>query len=87
MIVSAILIVSGVVSNPRTRIIPAVTWWYRESIVRVKLLKGVLHRVDNCEKQIRSFESKLEESVSSTSVGSTPSRKKVQVPEEVRVRD
>ena len=52
-----------------------------------KLLKGVLHRVDKCEKQIRSFESKLEESVSSTSVGSTPSRKKVQVPEEVRVRD
>ena len=65
-----------------------VTWWYRESIVRVKqTLKGVLHRVDKCEKQIRSFESKLEESVSSTSVGSTPSRKKVQVPEEVRVRD
>ena len=64
-----------------------VTWWYRESIVRDKLLKGVLHRVDKCEKQIRSFESKLEESVSSTSVGSTPSRKKVQVPEEVRVRD
>ena len=52
-----------------------------------KLLKGVLHRVDKCEKQISSFESKLEESVSSTSVGSTPSRKKVQVPEEVRVRD
>ena len=52
-----------------------------------KLLKGVLHRVDKCEKQIRSFESKLEESVSSTSIGSTPSRKKVQVPEEVRVRD
>ena len=52
-----------------------------------KLLKGVLHRVNKCEKQIRSFESKLEESVSSTSVGSTPSRKKVQVPEEVRVRD
>ena len=51
-----------------------------------KLLKGVLNHVDKCEKQIRSFESKLEESASSTSVGSTPSRKKVQIPEEVRVR-
>ena len=51
-----------------------------------KLLKGVLNRVDQCEKQIRSFESKLEESASHTSVGSTPSRKKVQIPEEVRVR-
>ena len=77
---------SSEVKRHRMNVLVPVTW-SRESIVRDKLFKGVLHRVDKCEKQIRSFESKLEESVSSTSVGSTPSRKKVQVPEEVRVRD
>jgi len=54
-----------------------------------KLLRGVLNRVDKCEKQIKSFESKLNDTASSstsTSVGCTPSRKKAQVPEEVRVR-
>ena len=54
-----------------------------------QLLRGVLKRVDNCEKQIKSFENKLGEAVGSSapsSSGSTPSRKKAQVPEEVRVR-
>ena len=52
-----------------------------------QLLRHVIKRVDNCEKQIKSFEKKFDESTtscSSTSAGSTPSRKK-EVPEEVRV--
>lgn len=52
-----------------------------------QLLRHVIKRVDNCEKQIKSFEKKFDEattSCSSTSAGSTPSRKK-EVPEEVRV--
>ena len=51
-----------------------------------QLLKHVIKRVDKCEKQIKSFESKFDEVTcsSSASIVSTPSRKKG-VPEEVRV--
>lgn len=52
-----------------------------------QLLKHVIKRVDKCEKQMKSFESKLDEVTtcsSSTSAASTPSHKKL-VPEEVRV--
>ena len=50
-----------------------------------QLLRHVIKRLDNCEKHIKSFEKKVDEATtSSTSAGSTPSRKK-EVPEEVRV--
>ena len=52
-----------------------------------QLLRGVLKRVDKCEKQIKSFETKLNETSSTSSgPGCTPSRKKGQIPEDVRVR-
>ena len=55
-----------------------------------ELLKNVLSRLEKCEKKMVSFEAKLEgpmSSQASTACGSTPARKKMKVPDEVRVRN